>query len=80
MTPFTMSREMIERLPDRITTDSSHIATLQLPGINKKSRKIHIFPKARTAPLILLGVLCYDGCTITIDQQEMTVQKMDDKY
>ena len=27
------------------------------------------------APLTPLGVLCYDGCTITLDKQEMSVQK-----
>ena len=27
----------------------------------------------KTRPLISLGVLCYDGCTITLDKQEMKV-------
>ena len=29
----------------------------------------------KTAPIISLGVLCYDGCTITLDKQDMPVQK-----
>ena len=29
----------------------------------------------RPAPLILLGVLCDDGFTVTLDQQEIMVQK-----
>ena len=28
----------------------------------------------KTAPLILLGVLCDDGCTTTLDKQETPVQ------
>ena len=55
--------------------ESSHIATLQLPGLSKKARHIHIFPKTRTAQLISLGVLCDDGFTITLYNQEMSVQK-----
>ena len=31
------------------------------------------FPKMKTAPLISLGVLCYYGCTITLDNQYMSV-------
>ena len=29
----------------------------------------------KTAPLILLEVLCYDGWTITLDKQDISVQK-----
>ena len=29
----------------------------------------------KTSPLILLGFLCDGGCTITLDKQEMSVQK-----
>ena len=60
-------------LPDGSTMESSHIATLQLPGLRNQARQIHIFPKMKTAPLISLGVLCGDGCTITLDKQDMSV-------
>ena len=52
MAPVIMSNEMTARLPDGSTMESSHIATLQIPGIIKKARQIHIFPKIKTDPLI----------------------------
>ena len=67
--PVMMPKYMTARLLDGITMESSHVAKLQLPGLRKKAIQIHIFPKMRTAPLILLGVLCDDKCTITLYQQ-----------
>ena len=55
--------------------ESSHIATLHLPGLSKQARQTHIIPKMKTAPLISLGVLCDYGCTITLDSQETSFQK-----
>ena len=73
--PVTISNEMTERIPDGITMESSNIATLQISGLSKQARQIYIFPKMKTAPFISLGVLCDDGCTITLDKQEISVQK-----
>ena len=67
--PFIMSNRMTIRLPYGNTMDSYHAAKIQLPGLTKKYRNIYIFPKMRTAPLILLGFLCDDGCTVTIYQR-----------
>ena len=39
-----------------------------------------MLPKMRTTPIISLVVLCDYEYTITIYQQETTVQKMDNKY
>ena len=64
---------MKARLPDGSTMESTHIPTIQIPGISNQARHIHILPKIQTAPLISLGVLC-DGCTITLDKQEMCIQ------
>ena len=75
MAPVIISNEIIERLPDRSTMDSSHIVTLHLPGISKQARHIHILPQMKTAPLISLGVLSDDGFTITLDKQDMSVQE-----
>ena len=47
---------MTERLPDGSTMDSSHVETLQLPGLTKKTIHILILPEKITAPLISLGV------------------------
>ena len=52
MSPVVMDNEIKARLTDGRTVESKYIATLQLPGISKLSRNIHIFPKMHTAPLI----------------------------
>ena len=75
MAPVTTSNGIIARPPDGIKMEYSHIVTLQLPGLSKQARQTHIDPKMKKAPLILLGVLFYYGCTITLDKQEMSVQK-----
>ena len=74
MAPVIMSNAMTTRLPYGSTMESSHVVTFQLPGLTKKSSQIHIYPKIRTSPLISFGVLCDDRWTITIDQQDTTVQ------
>ena len=43
MAPVIMENDMKERLPDGSTMDSTHIATLQLPGLSKRAIQIHIF-------------------------------------
>ena len=73
--PVIMDNEMKARLPDGSTMESKHIATLQLPGLRRLARHIHIFPKTKTAPLISLGVLCDYGCTITLDKKYISIQK-----
>ena len=75
MVPVIMDIEMKARLPDGSTMESTHIATLQLPGVSRLVRQIHIFPKIQIAPLISLGVLCDDGCTITLYKQAMSIHK-----
>ena len=75
MDPVIISNDMTARLPDGSTMESSHIATLQIPGLSKQSSQIHILPIMKTYSLILLGVLCDDGCTITLDKQYMSFQK-----
>ena len=55
--------------------ESSYIAILKQSDISNQSRQIHIFPKMKTAPLILLGFLCDNGGTIILDKQEMSVHK-----
>ena len=55
--------------------ESSHIVKIQLPGQIKQARHINIPPEIKTDPLVSLGVLCDDGCAITLDKQYMSVQK-----
>ena len=75
MAPVKMENEIKARLPYGSTMESKYITTLQLPGQNKQERQIQIFPKIQTAPLISLGVICDDGCTITLDKQEVYIHK-----
>ena len=42
--PVIISNDMTARLPDGSTMDSSHIATLQQPGLIREARQIHILP------------------------------------
>ena len=54
--------------------ESSYIATLQLPGLRKQARQIHVLPKMKTSLLISLEVVCDYGYIITPEQQDMSVQ------
>ena len=74
MSPGIISNDMIERLLYGIIMESLYIAVLQIPGISKQAKHIHIFPRMKTAPKISLGVLCDDGCTITLEKQGISVQ------
>ena len=73
MAPVIMYNEIKSRLTDGSTIKSTHIATLQIPVLSSLARQIHIFPKMQTDPLISLGVLCDDGCTITLDKQAISI-------
>ena len=75
MDSVMMDNEMKARLPDRRTMESTYIATLKLPILSRIARQIHIFQKTQKAPLISLGVLCDDGCTSTLDKQEISIHK-----
>ena len=55
MAPVIMPKDMTEMISDGGTMELSHVATPQLTGLIKTSRQIHIYPKMRTSPLILLG-------------------------
>ena len=66
--PVMISDEITERLPYGSTIESSHILKIHLPGLIKQSRQIHSNRKMKTDPLISLGVLCDDLCTITLDK------------
>ena len=47
MASVTINHEMKARLSDGSTMDSTHISTLQLPGLIRLARQIQIFPKYR---------------------------------
>ena len=51
MDPEFMEYDMKARLPDVSTMESTHISTLQLPGISKQVRQIHISPQNADIPI-----------------------------
>ena len=57
MAPVIMSKHITARLPDITTMESSHVATIHIPGLTRKSRKNHITPKFRAYTPISLGVI-----------------------
>ena len=69
MYPVKYEHNMEARLQDGSTMGPAHITTLPLTLLSEESIHIHIFPETKIAPLISLVVLCYDGCTITIDKK-----------
>ena len=74
--PVIMSKKITEMLPDGSKMEFSYVATIQLSGLTRKYRQIHISPKIRTAPLVSLGVLYNDGWTNTLGQQYTTYQNI----
>ena len=75
MAPIIMANDLKARLSDGNTMESTHIATLQIPGISKQAGQIYMFKRIQIDPLISLVVLCDDGCKITLYKQEMSMQK-----
>ena len=73
MAPVICTRTIEARLSYGITMESTHVATLTLTGIYKEAKIIQISPKKKIAPLTSLGVLCDDGCTITLNKKTMIV-------
>ena len=61
MAPVIISNDMTARLTVWNTMESSHVATLQLPVLDKQDRQIHIYSKMKASPIISLGVLYHDG-------------------
>ena len=45
MAPVIISNDTTARLPNGSKIESSHIATLQLPGLSKQASHIRIVPK-----------------------------------
>ena len=67
-------RTMVAIQPDGSNMDSTQGENLPLAGMYMESRKIHICLDMNTAPLVLLGFLCDDGFTITLDKKPMEIQ------
>ena len=50
MAPVMMENNIKARLPDGFTMESTHIATIHIPGLRKQTRQIHISPKIQISP------------------------------
>ena len=48
-----------------------NVEKLPLLGLYDEAIKIHILPDIKTDPIISLGVLCDNGCTITLEKHCM---------
>ena len=57
MTTTIIENDMKAILTYGITMESTEIETLQIPGLSKQARQIHIYPKMQISPLTSLGVL-----------------------
>ena len=75
MAPVIISNSMTARLTYGRKMEALYIAKIHITGLSKQASQIHIYPKLKTAPLISLGILFDDWCTIKIDKQDMSVQK-----
>ena len=66
---------MVARIPYGSTMELSRTSTLQLPGLSRQARHIHFTQIFRTSPLISLGVLFDDRCTITLKSNKFHPKK-----
>ena len=57
------------------TMEKTQIITLKKPGLITKATKVNILPKKSVDPLIFPGILCDDGCNITINKCGIKVYK-----
>jgi hypothetical protein len=61
------------RLPDGSTMQSTHTATLHLPGLPITARTAHLFPTLHAGALLSVALLCDHGCTVTFTSAGATV-------
>jgi hypothetical protein len=62
-------------LPDGTITESTHTATLALPGLPRSANKAHLFPSNFKHSLIPVGHLCDHGCEMLFSASIVTVNK-----
>ena len=72
MAPVMISSDLTASMPDVSTMELSYISTLQVLVLIIQANQMHIFPKIKIVPLISLGVLCGDGCTIPLEKKELS--------
>jgi hypothetical protein len=53
------------RLPNGVTVESTHTASLDIPKLNKAASIAHIFPGMANHSLLSVGQLCNEGYSVT---------------
>ena len=64
-------------MPNYTTIISTHKGNINLP-LNPKATKAHLVPQLKTGSLVLIGMLCGNGCEATFKKDEMIVKKNDE--
>jgi hypothetical protein len=64
---------LMVRPPNGATMDSSHIAALDIPELNKAASIAHVFPGMENHSLLSVGKLCNEGYTVTFKNASVTI-------
>jgi hypothetical protein len=62
-------------MPNGTTIQSSHTCNLLITDLPPQARQAHILPGLVHNSLISVGQLCYNGCSVTLTQEQVTVSK-----
>jgi hypothetical protein len=62
-------------MPNGTTIQSSHTCNLILTDLPPQARQAHILPGLAHNSLISVGKLCYNYCSVTFTQDQVTVSK-----
>ena len=64
------------RMPDGDSIISSHDAVLDMTRkLSERARTGHVFPDLQSGPLLSLGVMCDDGCTVILHADILYITK-----
>lgn len=61
------------KLPDDSTIKSTHTAELQIPGLPKSAKRVHLFPSLGNTSLLSIGQLCDSGCKATFTADKVII-------
>ena len=68
------------RNPNGEIMTSTHEAELNLPCLPKKARHVHVLPDIQSDPLLSIGQLCDNDCTVQFDAKQVTIQHKTAQY
>jgi len=64
---------LVITLPDGQTLQSTHTCKLDAPWLPWQARKAHIVPGLAHTSLVLIKILCEEGCKVSYDEDEVRV-------